>query len=204
MKRTAYKFGIALILAAVFAFPGPAGAADFTQLVSFKAGDIPAVTGPAAEVSFRTILPEIPVQRAVQPGTSILPAISDQGRVQGILSLISKIYKNVPLRFPPHDGSIFTNTENVLPRQARDFYKEYTFIPPPHSPGDITIGGKPFHVSPPIGKRGADKDNNRRRPACILHLRPLQEFHAAHYYPVRTRQDRSPSCAGFGNERRTK
>lgn len=148
MKKSFYSV---LAAAAMFALAGAAGAADFSRLTALKAADV------AASVEIPPVMPELPALRAVEPGTGILPAISDQGRVRGILELIKKIYNNVPLPFPPHDGSVFTNVEGVLPKQAPGFYKEYTFIPPPNSPSDITIGGKPFHVSPPIGKRGAER-----------------------------------------------
>ena len=155
MKKSFYSIFTA---AAMFILSGAACAVDFSQLVRLKAKDIPFTA--ASAVDAQPALPALApaaCQRAVQPGTAILPVISDQGRVNGILELIRKIYTNAPLPFPPHDGSTFTNVEGVLPKQAPDFYKEYTFMPPPNSPSDITIGGQAYHVSPPIGKRGAER-----------------------------------------------
>lgn len=155
MKKIYFTF----VAAALFVLTAGANAFDFNQLGALKAADLTATAGTVITVP--QALPPVACiapSRAVQPGTSILPAISDQGRVQGILALIKKIYDGVPLPFPPHDGSTFTNTEGVLPKQAApDFYKEYTFIPPHNSPSDITIGGQAYHVSPPIGKRGAER-----------------------------------------------
>lgn len=150
------KFKNLLVIVAALAAAVPAGAAGF-DLASLGAADVPALAaGSAAVLPVPLARPAPEAPRAVQPGTGLLPAISDQGRVRAILDLIRKIHDGAPLPYS-HDGIVFTNTEAVLPHQAPDFYKEYTLIPPPGSPMNITIGGKPYTVSPPIGKRGAER-----------------------------------------------
>lgn len=94
--------------------------------------------------------------RVVQPGTSILPVINDQGRVQTILALIQKIHDNTPLPYS-HDGITYSNKEGHLPAQPAGFYKEYTLIPPANSAWTITIGGQTYQVSPNTGGRGAER-----------------------------------------------
>jgi guanyl-specific ribonuclease Sa len=102
-----------------------------------------------------TIVRQAP-SRVVQPGTSILPVISDQGRVQTILELIQKIHDNTPLPYS-HDGITYNNKEGHLPQQPTGFYKEYTLIPPANSAWTITIGGQAYQVSPNTGGRGAER-----------------------------------------------
>ncbi|TPW20870.1 MAG: hypothetical protein FD126_1262, partial [Elusimicrobia bacterium] len=41
--------------------------------------------------------------------------------------------------------------------QPSGYYREYTVLPPAGSPSDITVGGQRFRISPPQGRRGAER-----------------------------------------------
>jgi guanyl-specific ribonuclease Sa len=97
-----------------------------------------------------------PSTKAVQPGTSISPAISDPGRVKLILQIISDVYDGKPLRFPK-DGSVWENREGMLPDQPAGYYREYTVLPAPGSPSHIMVGDRSIEVPPANGTRGAER-----------------------------------------------
>ena len=89
-------------------------------------------------------------------GKDILPKISDQGRVKGILELIRKIVNNEKLPFSS-DGQTFGNREKRLPIKDHGFYKEYTFIPPKDSPKVIMIGDVEYEIGPSYSYRGPER-----------------------------------------------
>lgn len=96
------------------------------------------------------------VLQAVPPGTGLSPEFSDPGRVSLILDLVARVHDGRPLPFPK-DGAVFANREGRLPTRPSGYYREYTVLPPAGSPSDITVGGRPFRISPPQGRRGAER-----------------------------------------------
>lgn len=96
------------------------------------------------------------VALALPAGTDLRPEFSDPGRVSLILDLLSRVRDGRPLPFPK-DGATFSNREGRLPARPAGFYREYTVLPPAGSPLDITVGGRPFRISPPQGRRGAER-----------------------------------------------
>lgn len=93
---------------------------------------------------------------AVAPGAVLAPEFSDPGRVSLILDLVARVRDGRPLPYPK-DGVVFQNREGRLPARPAGFYREYTVLPPAGSPSDITVGGRPFRISPPQGRRGAER-----------------------------------------------
>ena len=96
------------------------------------------------------------VIQAVPPGTGISPEFSDPGRVRLLLDIVARVHDGRPLPFPK-DGAVFANREGRLAAQPAGYYREYTVLPPAGSPSEITVGGKPFRISPPQGRRGAER-----------------------------------------------
>lgn len=96
------------------------------------------------------------VVQAVPAGTGLSPEFSDRGRVSLILDLVARVRDGRPLPFPK-DGATFANRESRLPARPAGFYREYTLLPPAGSPMDISVGGQRFHISPPQGRRGAER-----------------------------------------------
>lgn len=94
--------------------------------------------------------------QAAPPGTGLAPEFSDPGRVSLILDLVARVQDGRPLPFPK-DGAAFANREGRLPAQPAGYYREYTVLPPAGSPSDITVGGRPYRISPPQGRRGAER-----------------------------------------------
>ena len=94
--------------------------------------------------------------KKLHAGTDILPKISDEGRVKGILELVRKIAANEPLPYR-EDGQTFKNREGLLPQKPLGFYKEYTFVAPKNSPEIIMIGGVEYKVYPSYSERGAER-----------------------------------------------
>jgi guanyl-specific ribonuclease Sa len=93
---------------------------------------------------------------AVPAGAGLSPEFSDPGRVSLILDLVARVRDGRPLPYPK-DGVVFQNREGRLPQRPAGFYREYTVLPPAGSPGDITVGGRRFRISPPQGRRGAER-----------------------------------------------
>lgn len=93
---------------------------------------------------------------AIPPGTGLAPEFSDPGRISLILDLVARVYDGRPLPFPK-DGAVFANREGRLPPQTSGFYREYTVLPPAGSPNEITVGGQRYRISPPQGRRGAER-----------------------------------------------
>ncbi len=102
------------------------------------------------------LIPLLPEAKAVQPGTSILPVIEDQGRVDSILRLVALISRGGPYPFR-EDGTTFKNREGLLPAQPPGFYKEYTLIVPKNSSRELVIGGVLYHLPPSYGVRGCER-----------------------------------------------
>ncbi len=75
--------------------------------------------------------------------------------VQG-RNMVKLIYQGGPFNYDK-DGSVFGNRERILPAKTRSYYREYTVLPPAGSPSDITVGGQRFRISPPQGRRGAER-----------------------------------------------
>lgn len=96
------------------------------------------------------------VALALPTGTDLRPEFSDAGRVSLILDLVARVRDGRPLPYPK-DGTVFANRESRLPARPTGFYREYTVLPPAGSPLDITVGGRPFRISPPQGRRGAER-----------------------------------------------
>lgn len=144
-----------LLAALLFAAP-PFAAADPAQtspaLDSLK-GLLPAAQQEAVAAATPAIAAAV---QAVPPGTGLSPEFSDPGRVSLILDLVARVHDGRPLPFPK-DGAVFANREGRLPPQPSGYYREYTVLPPPGSPSDITVGGRPFRISPPQGRRGAER-----------------------------------------------
>jgi guanyl-specific ribonuclease Sa len=97
-----------------------------------------------------------PVVQAVPPGRGLSPEFSDPGRVSLLLDIVARVRDGRPLPFPK-DGVVFANREGRLPAQPAGFYREYTVLPPAGSPDIITVGGQRFRISPPQGRRGAER-----------------------------------------------
>jgi guanyl-specific ribonuclease Sa len=102
------------------------------------------------------LIPLLPETRAVYPGTSILPVIEDQGRVDAILELVALISRGGPFPFK-EDHKTFKNKEGRLPAQPLGFYKEYTLLVPKNSSRQLVIGGVLYNLPPSYGVRGCER-----------------------------------------------
>lgn len=91
-----------------------------------------------------------------QPRGGFLPLIEDQNRIDAMNELLGKIYRKEPLPYS-HDGIVFQNKENRLPRMPYGYYHEYTLLPKGQYPATITIGGKTYKMGDKLGKRGAER-----------------------------------------------
>lgn len=136
----------AILLSA--AFPAASAESAFAQLRA------------AAPVSSAVAMPpaprSAPAELAVAPGEDLTPKFSDPIRVALILKIVAAVYNGTPLPFPK-DGVVFLNKEGRLPAQASGYYREYTVLPPAGSPSTITVGDRTFAISPPQGRRGAER-----------------------------------------------
>lgn len=95
-------------------------------------------------------------EKAILPGTGIAPRFSDPGRVELILKTVAAVYYGTPLPFPK-DGVVFENRQSRLPAKPKGYYREYTLLPKPGSPSTVTVGDRTFVISPPQGRRGAER-----------------------------------------------
>lgn len=102
------------------------------------------------------LIPLLPGAKSVQPGTSILPVIEDQGRVDAILKLVALISRGGPYPFS-QDDKTFKNREGILPDMPLGFYKEYTLLVPKNSSRELVIGGVLYHLPPSYGVRGCER-----------------------------------------------
>lgn len=137
--RNMIKALLALLLA------GPLHAGAFQELLAAA----PAAVAPVA-------VPVSVKSAAVAP--SITPAISDPVRTGMILKLLDDIDAGNPLAFPGKDGSVWTNREGTLPRNADpSWYREYTLLPPPGSTSSIDVGDRHFEIAPARGTRGVER-----------------------------------------------
>ena len=93
---------------------------------------------------------------AIPPGQDIAPLFSDPGRVKLILKTVEAVYTGGALPFPK-DGAVWQNREGRLPAKPAGYYHEYTLLPPAGSPSMITVGGATYRISPPQGRRGAER-----------------------------------------------
>lgn len=147
MKSRSIGYSLAVLLFAV-----PALRAESSSVLDFLKGLLPSsqVSAAAAPAAGSAVI------QAVPPGKGLSPEISDPGRVSLLLDIVARVYNGQPLPFPK-DGVVFANRESRLPAQQAGYYREYTVLPPAGSPSDITVGGRPFRISPPQGRRGAER-----------------------------------------------
>ena len=131
----------------------------------------PAASADSAFVQLRTAAPALSVVAAPQaPRAAIsapsagavarvmyLPQISRHpGRVSFTLTRGAAVYNGGALPFPK-DGIVFENKEGRLPGKPKGYYREYTVLPPPGAPSSVTVGDQTFEISPPQGRRGAER-----------------------------------------------
>ncbi len=95
-------------------------------------------------------------QTPPRAAAGLSPEFSDPGRVSLILDLMARVRDGRPLPFPK-DGVVWENRESRLQPKPMGFYREYTILPPAGSPSSITVGGRRFDISPPQGRRGAER-----------------------------------------------
>jgi guanyl-specific ribonuclease Sa len=150
MKRRSIRWSLAaLVLAAAL----PASAKSSSVLDSLKS-----LLAPAQQEAVASATPAVaaPVLQALPPGRGLTPEFSDPGRVTLLLDIVARVQDGRPLPFPK-DGVVFDNREGRLAAKPSGYYREYTVLPPAGSPSEITVGGRPFRISPPQGHRGAER-----------------------------------------------
>lgn len=147
------RFSCAVVLFAASALRA-AGPAKHDSALDALNGLVPAAQREAVAASTPKVADA--VAQALPTGTDLSPEFSDPGRVSLILDLVSRVRDGRPLPFPK-DGATFSNRESRLPARPAGFYREYTVLPPAGSPSDITVGGQRFRISPPQGRRGAER-----------------------------------------------
>ena len=152
MKKSSFLAvlsAVTILLSAAF----PAASADsaFVQLRTAA----PALSVVAAPQAPRAAI-SAPSAAAVVPGKDLSPKFSDPGRVSLILKIVAPGYNGGALPFPK-DGIVFENKEGRLPGKPKGYYREYTVLPPPGAPSSVTVGDQTFEISPPQGRRGAER-----------------------------------------------
>lgn len=145
MRSRSLGCSLAVLLLAV-----PAPRAESSSVLDYLKGLLPSARHEAVSA------PGPAVIQAVPPGRGISPEISDPGRVALILDIVARVSDGRPLPFP-RDGAVFANREGRLAARPAGYYREYTVLPPAGSPDEITVGGRPFRISPPQGRRGAER-----------------------------------------------
>lgn len=155
MKSRSNSWSLAVLLAVLNAVPGLAADPSKTSSVldSLKgllpASQLEAVAAATPSAAGAAV-------QTVPTGTDLSPEFSDPGRVRLILDLAARVRDGRPLPYPK-DGTVFANREGRLPARPNGFYREYTVLPPAGSPNEISVGGRRFRISPPQGRRGAER-----------------------------------------------
>lgn len=140
---------VAILLSA--AFPAASAESAFSQLFTAAPASSVEAAPPAPRASISA-----PGAAAVVPGKDLSPKFSDPGRVSLILKIVAAVYNGGVLP-SPKDGIIFENKEGRLPGKPKGYYREYTVLPPPDAPASVTVGDQTFAISPPQGRRGAER-----------------------------------------------
>jgi len=92
----------------------------------------------------------------IYPGKDLTPAVSDEKRVNTILTLILKISNCQKLPYK-EDGSIFKNKEKKLPAMSQGYYHEYTVVMPKDSDKEFYIGETHYTAYPSLSARGPER-----------------------------------------------
>ncbi len=95
----------------------------------------------------------------ILPGTGLLPKVDDV-RESVIRELLVKAAACLPSSYE-HDGIVFQNREDFLPRRALGYYHEYTLAVPGRNIGDkpvaVTVGTQPFMTGAISSPRGPER-----------------------------------------------